>query len=352
MLRVAAQNVQKSASLRATRSVETPSKFRMANEDELKAYFVSFGYSLEITKSFRRIFIKELNASGDANASERCQYQLYCGHIPSDVTERELFDLLQPHGNFHEICLMMDATTQRHRGFAFIKCDSEASQKVVIERLNDYEIRPEKRLKLTTYQPNRCLYIGNIPKSKDQQQLTDEFTKMFDGIAEVIVYRPLSNCRLFDQNRGFCFLKFDTHEQARLAKRAIERELIKLFGCTIFVDWADSINAPNDSIMQGVRVLYVRNVHEIVTETELKHLFGAYGEIERVKKIKNFAFVHFVERAHALHAMKSLQNLELCGERLTILLSYPPLDKKKKEEMLRIRQERISLKENPIRIRY
>lgn len=324
-----------------------------SEEEELKAFLVSFGYSLEATKSYRRIFSQEVNSSGDKSPEvARCQFQLYCGRIPSEVDEQELFELFHSHGKIQEICLMLDAATQRHRGFAFVMFFDEETRKLAIEKLNNHEIRAMKRIKLTEYRPNRSLYIGNIPKSKDRQELLDEFKKQFDGVADVIVYRPLSNCRLHDQNRGFCFVEFDTHELARAAKRAIERESIKLFGCAIFVDWADSLHAPDDSIMQSVRVLYVRNVHESVTELQLRRLFCSFGEIERVKKIKNFAFVHFDERNNALRAMSALQNLELCGERLTILLAYPPLDKKKKEEMLRIRQERVFVKENPIRIRY
>lgn len=45
-----------------------------------------------------------------------------------------------------------------------------------------------------------------------------------------------------------------------------------------------------------MKVLYVRNLKDAVTEETLKELFGAYGEIERVKKLKDYAFVHFKER--------------------------------------------------------
>lgn len=45
-----------------------------------------------------------------------------------------------------------------------------------------------------------------------------------------------------------------------------------------------------------MKVLYVRNLKEIVTEEKLKEIFGPYGEIERIKKIKDYAFIHFKER--------------------------------------------------------
>lgn len=339
-----------------------PMSIRSApNEDELKAYFVSFGYSVEITKKFRRIFTDEQPSSSSSSSSNSIKsdsptgsigsYQLYCGHIPSDVTERELFEAIKPHAKPIEICLMMDGVAQKHRGFAFIKLANEKDQKLVLDNINGFEIRPGRNVKLSVYKPNRSLYVANIPKSIGADHLRDEFRKCLLGITNVIVYRPFSNCRIGDQNRGFCFLEFESHDMARVAKRKLEQDPKRIFANAVFVDWADSLDTPSDEIMQNVRVLYVRNIHESVTESQIEQVFSPFGEIQRVKRIKNFAFIHFLNRCDALNAMKSLQNLQLCGENLSISLSYPPLDKKKKEEVLRLRQERI-MRENPIRIRY
>lgn len=326
------------------------------NDNELKAFFVSFGYSVEIAKKYHRIFIDEKLSSNesiktDSSSGSSRSHQLYCGHIPGDVTERELFEAIQSHAKPIEMNLMMDSITQKHRGFAFIKFADEKDQQLVMDKLNGFEIRPGRCLKLSTYKPNRTLYVANIPKSINTDRLRHEFAKNIDGIVNVIVYRPFSECRIGDQNRGFCFLEFESHDMARMAKRKMEQDPKKIFTNAVFVDWADSVETPSDEIMQNIRILYVRNIHESVTELQLEQIFSPFGEIQRVKRIKNFAFIHFLNRCEALNAMKSLQGLQLCGENLSISLSYPPLDKKKKEEMLRLRQERI-MRENPIRIRY
>lgn len=323
-----------------------------SNEDELKAYFVSYGYSVEFGKKFRRIFTDDqLSSSENGQNESSAGHQLYCGHIPSDVSERDLFEAIKPHAAPIEICLMMDGVIQKHRGFAFIKLANENDQKCVMDHINGFEIRPGRKLKLSCYKPNRSLYVANIPKSIGADQLRDEFSKHLNGITNVVAYRPFSNCRIGDQNRGFCFLEFESHDMARKAKRRMERDPKRIFTNAVFIDWADPLETPSDEIMQNVRVLYVKNIHESVTETQLEQVFSPFGEIQRVKRIKNFAFIHFLNRNDALKAMKSLQNLSLCGENLTISLSYPPLDKKKKEEVLRMRQERI-MRETPVRIRY
>lgn len=335
-----------------------------SNEDEMKAFFISHGYSLEITKNLRRIFTDTEDPSAlSLSSPEKNQdnktstafssFQLYCGHIPCEVTERELFEAIQPHGRIHEMCIMMDATKRKHRGFAFIKFFNEADQQAVMTKIQGFEIRPGKQLKLNVYKANCSLYIANIPKSEDADNLRNEFGKHLDGITNVIVYRPVrTNYRLQEQNRGFCFLEFETHEAAWKAKRVIEMDPRKLFTNRIFVDWADTMDTPPDEIMQSVRILYIRNVHKTVTESQLTELFGAFGEIERVKRIKNFAFVHFRNRCDAINAMHALQNMSLCGEHLLITLAYPPLDKQKREDILRMRQERNSSREYSIRIRY
>ena len=49
-----------------------------------------------------------------------------------------------------------------------------------------------------------------------------------------------------------------------------------------------------------VKVLYVRNLTQEVTENRLKETFEVHGSVERVKKIKDYAFIHFNERSCAL----------------------------------------------------
>ena len=61
-----------------------------------------------------------------------------------------------------------------------------------------------------------------------------------------------------------------------------------------------------------VKVLYVRNLRQDVTEEQLKEKFEPYGKIERVKKIKDYGFVHFEEREHAVNAMDAL-NGQVCN---------------------------------------
>lgn len=49
-----------------------------------------------------------------------------------------------------------------------------------------------------------------------------------------------------------------------------------------------------------VKVLFVRNLANTVTEDILEKAFSQFGKLERVKKLKDYAFIHFDERDGAV----------------------------------------------------
>ena len=49
-----------------------------------------------------------------------------------------------------------------------------------------------------------------------------------------------------------------------------------------------------------MKVLFVRNLANSVTEEILEKAFGQFGKLERVKKLKDYAFIHFEERDGAV----------------------------------------------------
>lgn len=87
--------------------------------------------------------------------------------------------------------------------------------------------------------------------------------------------------------------------------------MIKVWGCDIIVDWADPQEEPDESTMSKVKVLYVRNLTQDISEDKLKESFEQFGKVERVKKIKDYAFVHFEDRDNAVLAMRGLDGKEL-----------------------------------------
>lgn len=108
--------------------------------------------------------------------------------------------------------------------------------------------------------------------------------------------------------------------------------------------------------MLQVKVLFVRNLANGVTEELLETSFSEFGKLERVKKLKDYAFIHFEERDGAVkvcvtlmvsagletrcrdvnnllfcvQALEEMNGKELEGEPIEIVFAKPP-DQKRKE---------------------
>lgn len=68
-------------------------------------------------------------------------------------------------------------------------------------------------------------------------------------MTEVIIYSSPDDKK---KNRGFCFLEYESHKAASLAKRRLGTGRIKVWGCDIIVDWADPQEEPDEATMSKV----------------------------------------------------------------------------------------------------
>lgn len=68
------------------------------------------------------------------------------------------------------------------------------------------------------------------------------------------------------------------------------------------------------SVLQ-VKVLFVRNLANSVTEEILEKSFSAFGKLERVKKLKDYAFIHFEEREGAVKVHTFIQNQSILSKK-------------------------------------
>lgn len=305
------------------------------NEEKLKAILDRTGYTLDVTTGQRKYGGPPPNWQGPP-PGPGCE--VFCGKIPKELYEDELIPLFEKCGEVWDLRLMMDPFTGLNRGYAFVTFTSRSGADEAVATLNDYEIQRGKKLGVTISYNNHRLFVGNIPKNRERNELKEEFAKHAPGLVDVIIYSSPDDKK---KNRGFCFLEYESHKAASLAKRRLSSGRLKVWGCEIIVDWADPQEEPDDDTMSKVKVLYVRNLTQLTTEEMIKEAFEHYGTVERVKKIKDYAFVHYDERDDAVKAMNSLQGTDLGGACMEISLAKPPSDKKKKEEILRNREKRL-----------
>ncbi|CAB4065430.1 unnamed protein product [Lepeophtheirus salmonis] len=299
------------------------------DEQKIKEILERTGYTLDVTTGQRKFGGPPPNWDGPVPGNG-CE--VFCGKIPRDLYEDELIPLFEKCGTIWDLRLMMDPMTGLNRGYAFITFTEKGAAQEAMKKLNDHELRGGRRIGVTISFNNHRLFIGNIPKHCDRDELIEEFSKHTPNLREVIIYSSPDDKK---KNRGFCFLEYESHKAASLAKRRLETGRIKVWSCDIIVDWADPQEEPDEDTMAQVKVLYVRNLTVHVTEERLRETFETFGEVNRVKKIKDYGFVHFEERQHAIKAMEELGGKVLGGAKIEISLAKPPFDKKKKEEMLR-----------------
>ncbi|XP_037808119.1 heterogeneous nuclear ribonucleoprotein Q [Lucilia sericata] len=305
------------------------------DEEKIKKILERTGYTLDVTTGQRKYGGPPPNWDGPVPGNG-CE--VFCGKIPKDMFEDELIPLFENCGTIWDLRLMMDPMTGTNRGYAFVTFTTREAASNAVKQLNDYEIRKGKKIGVTISFNNHRLFVGNIPKNRDHDELIEEFAKHAPGLIEVIIYSSPDDKK---KNRGFCFLEYESHKAASLAKRRLGTGRTKVWGCDIIVDWADPQEEPDEQTMSKVKVLYVRNLTQDVTEEKLKEQFEQYGKVERVKKIKDYAFVHFEDRDSAVVAMRALNGKEVGASNIEVSLAKPPSDKKKKEEILRARERRM-----------
>ncbi|XP_061610350.1 heterogeneous nuclear ribonucleoprotein Q-like isoform X2 [Phyllopteryx taeniolatus] len=258
--------------------------------------------------------------------------EIFVGKIPRDLFEDELVPLFEKAGPIWDLRLMMDPLSGLNRGYAFVTfCTKEAAQEAV-KLCNNREIRPGKHIGVCISVANNRLFVGSIPKNKTKEQIEEEFSKVTEGLSDVILYHQPDDKK---KNRGFCFLEYEDHKTAAQARRRLMSGKVKVWNNVVTVEWADPIEDPDPEVMAKVKVLFVRNLANSVTEEILETSFSQFGKVDRVKKLKDYAFVHFEERDGAVKALAEMNGKELEGEPVEIVFAKPPDQKRKERKVQR-----------------
>ncbi|XP_014677421.1 PREDICTED: LOW QUALITY PROTEIN: heterogeneous nuclear ribonucleoprotein R-like [Priapulus caudatus] len=331
------------------------------DEAKLKEILSRTGYTLDVTTGQRKYGGPPPDAEGPPPGTG-CE--VFCGKIPKDMFEDELVPVFEPCGKIWDLRLMMDPLTGQNRGYAFITfCDKEGAAEAV-KRIDGHEIRKGKKIKVNISVANQRIFVGNIPKNRDRAEISAEFCQHTSGLVEVIIYSSPDDKK---KNRGFCFLEYESHKAASLAKRRLSTGRIRPWNCDIIVDWADPIEEPDEATMsqvgggrggrwrsrpfginvgfQGALNVNPVNLDREVTEEKMKEYFEPFARLRRSQEDQGTTgFVHFDGGGDdCVKAMEEMNGKELEGATLEISLAKPPTDKKKKEQRMREQERRLMM---------
>lgn len=264
------------------------------------------GYNLNITAGQRRYFNEGWTGPIPGNGATKFCSQIFVGKLPRDAFEDELIPLLTEYGSIYEFRLMFDSSQARNKGYGFCHYTTKEASDKAVKALNGKTFKGHT-LGVNISPAKTRLFVGSIPKAKTKEEIQKEFSDVCscEGVNDVIVYTDPDVPN--DNNRGFAFIDFDTHEQASQAKKKMANNSIQPFKHTnVPVDWAQVQEDPDDDEMAKVKTLYVSNLPTSCTEEKLTELFGKdknfqqRASFKKVMKKKNYAFVFFEERTQEL----------------------------------------------------
>lgn len=165
------------------------------------------------------------------------------------------------------------------------------------------ELGGQEARELASNQDSSSLFVGDLPRTIDENDILDIFSK-YGTVIEVIVKRS----KLNGLPLGYGFVKMGSHDEAQEAMQALNNSVQG--GRFIRVGWA----------RRNSSCLYIENICSSVTEEELRAAFSAFGELDEAKTTlepgtdgaMGTATVHFMTRVAALLA-KSRLNRHMMG---------------------------------------
>ncbi|XP_074035039.1 RNA-binding protein 47 isoform X2 [Leptinotarsa decemlineata] len=234
--------------------------------------------------------------------------ELFVKNIPFDAEEDELVDFFEKCGEIFQLRLMMADDGVLNRGFCYVSYMSPEEAKKAAKELKCTAFRSNVFLSIESSLNNCRIFIGGIPTFKTKDQIWQELEKNgVKNIVDVIMYRSYINRA---ENRGFVFVEFQTHEQAA-SFRVKYVDSLKLWGKPAIVDWSIPIPVPDTSVLESVKIIYLRNLEVTETPENLEGMLLQYVEkkcLEKVYKFKDYAFVHLSTREEAEKLMVLLKD--------------------------------------------
>ncbi|KAF5190961.1 Heterogeneous nuclear ribonucleoprotein q [Thalictrum thalictroides] len=248
---------------------------------------------------------------------KQTEVEIFVGGLNRKAVEEDLITVFRKFGEVKAVRIVKHPVTHRSKGYAFISyATAEQAKKVLTELKDGIEVMG-KHAGVSPSQDSDTLYIGNICKTWNKEQVL-ETLKGF-GIEQFEdVYLP-DDLKNEGKIRGFAYLEFNTHSDAMSAFQRL-RKPDAVFGRnrSAKVAFAPSMH-PSEEALSQVKTLYVEGLTDSWSEEKLKQMCEQYGQVEKVQlsrdlvtvKRKDIGFVSFTSRENALACMRAINNSQM-----------------------------------------
>ncbi|KAF8413045.1 hypothetical protein HHK36_001019 [Tetracentron sinense] len=214
-------------------------------------------------------------------------FEIFVGGLDKQAVEEDLIKVFGKFGEIQATRIVKHPTTQKSKGFAFIRYATVEQAKKVLAEL------------------------------KDGTEVL-ETLKSF-GIEQIEDMQFPDDPKIQGKSKGFALLEFSTHSDAMAAFQRL-RKPDAVFGCdrSATVAFAQTPIRPSEEALSQVKTVYLEGLTDSWDEERVKEFCKQYGEIENVQLSRNlvtkrndFAFVAFTSRESAVACVEGINNAQI-----------------------------------------
>ncbi|KAJ6305054.1 hypothetical protein OIU78_020574 [Salix suchowensis] len=245
------------------------------------------------------------------------EYEIFVGGLDRDATDEDLRKVFEKIGEVVEVRLHKDLSTNRNKGYAFVKFACKEHVKRALSEMKNPVIHG-KRCGTAPSEDNDTLFLGNICNTWTEEAIRQRLKDYgVEGVENITV---VSDAQHEGRSRGFVFLEFACHADAMLAYKRLQKPDV-VFGHperTAKVAFAEPIREPDPEIMAHVKTIFLDGLPPHWDEDCVRECLRGYGEIVRIvlarnmstAKRKDFGFVDFSTHEAAVACIEGINNRE------------------------------------------
>ncbi|KAF7731463.1 Protein phosphatase PP2A regulatory subunit B [Apophysomyces ossiformis] len=271
---------------------------------------------------------------------------IFIKNLDPTIDNKALHDTFSAFGNILSCKIALD-DEGRSRGYGFVHYETEEAADKAIQGVNGMLLnnrkvyvgrhvpRKERQSKIEEMKARFTnVYVKNLAKDVDDQQLLDLFSK-YGSITSSVISRDVEG-----RSRGFGFVNFEKHEDANEAVEQLNDT--EFHGEKLYVARAQKKNEREDELRrqyeqakleklskyQGVN-LYIKNLDDDIDDDKLQQEFSVYGVITSAKVMRDektgtsrgFGFVCFSSPDEATKAVTEMNGRMLGSKPIYVALA-------------------------------
>ncbi|XP_048128146.1 nucleolin-like isoform X1 [Rhodamnia argentea] len=260
---------------------------------------------------------KELSAIAKEQKIKK-EHEIFVGGLDRDAVEEDVRRVFERIGEIVEIRLHKEFSTNKNKGYAFVKFANKEHAKRALVEMKNPVIRG-KRCGTAPSEDNDILFLGNICNTWTKEAIKQKLKEY--GVEGVESITLVPDALREGLSRGFAFLEFSCHSDAMLAYKRLQKPDV-VFGHserTAKVAFGEPLRDHDPEVMAQVKSVFIDGLPPYWDEECVREQLKTFGEIVRVvlarnmstAKRKDFGFVDFSSHEAAVACVDGINTSEL-----------------------------------------